>query len=247
MDTTDIRSETGETKEATPAPGPEIPITRDARGRFVAGAPSGNPRGRPVESHEMKALARDRTAEAIKRLTFWLRSDDPAASVAAAKELLNRGYGRPEQSIAVDATIGPGRTYPAFTDMDETEASRVYQEMLQVGKKGGPASITLLPPTKTPEQRAAERYGELMGVQVDEGRKVIAAPTLARPVCAVPAQPQPIAAMPATDSTRDVREKVFTAPNPSPVAVDPDDPSVVAVVNKEDEILRYQRPPYIVT
>lgn len=54
---------------------------------------SGNPGGRPKESHEVKELARQWTTTAIERLAYWLRSDNAKASVAAAQTLLDRGYG----------------------------------------------------------------------------------------------------------------------------------------------------------
>jgi hypothetical protein len=44
------------------------------------------------------------TARAITRLAEILDGDDPAAAVAAARELLDRAYGRPPQSLAFDTT-----------------------------------------------------------------------------------------------------------------------------------------------
>lgn len=60
---------------------------------------SGNPGGRPKENPELKELAREFTAEAVKRLAFWLRSDNARASVSAAGILLDRGWGKPDQKI----------------------------------------------------------------------------------------------------------------------------------------------------
>lgn len=130
----DIPAVTGENDEQSPAVAPEPPSARDRRGRFQKGAPSGNPKGRPTESHEMKELARDKSKEAIGRLVFWMRSADPTASIAAAKELLSRGYGRPEQGITLDAAIA-NYTQP-FAGAVETvtgpvEAMRAYQEIIQ--------------------------------------------------------------------------------------------------------------------
>lgn len=65
---------------------------------FVKGQ-SGNPSGRPKEDNEVKRLARSHSKAAIRRLAFWLKSDNPKASVAAAMALLDRGYGKAPQAI----------------------------------------------------------------------------------------------------------------------------------------------------
>jgi Family of unknown function (DUF5681) len=70
---------------------------------------SGNPGGRPKEITEVKELARAHTVEALKRLVFWLRSDNAKASVSAAQVLLDRGYGKAPQQIAIDATLREAR------------------------------------------------------------------------------------------------------------------------------------------
>jgi hypothetical protein len=41
--------------------------------------------------------AREYTMEALERLGHWMRSDDSRASIEATKELLYRGWGRPER------------------------------------------------------------------------------------------------------------------------------------------------------
>ena len=68
---------------------------------------SGNPGGRPKEAPEVKALAREHGPEAITKLASWMRSDDPRASVAAAQALLDRGFGKPAQSVGQDPDLGP--------------------------------------------------------------------------------------------------------------------------------------------
>lgn len=66
---------------------------------------SGNPRGRKPEENEVKGLAKSYTAEAIKRLVDWMRSDNPKASVQAASALLDRGHGKPAQQIEIEANV----------------------------------------------------------------------------------------------------------------------------------------------
>ena len=68
---------------------------------FVKGK-SGNPGGRPKQDIDIKELARAHTKEAVKRLAFWLRSNNAKASVSAASALLDRGYGKPHQESTVN-------------------------------------------------------------------------------------------------------------------------------------------------
>lgn len=68
---------------------------------------SGNPEGRRKKTEgerEVEVLARAHGPEAIKRLAFWMGSDDARASVAASQALLNRAYGMPKQAHDVNQT-----------------------------------------------------------------------------------------------------------------------------------------------
>lgn len=67
---------------------------------------SGNPGGRPKENDELKALAREYTAEAIERIAFWMRTEEARTSLAAAMALLDRGYGKPTQATEVSGPDG---------------------------------------------------------------------------------------------------------------------------------------------
>ena len=60
---------------------------------------SGNPSGRPKENPELKELARTYTTEAVERLVFWMRSNDPKASVTASLSILERGHGKAPQEL----------------------------------------------------------------------------------------------------------------------------------------------------
>lgn len=70
-------------------------------GKFLKGR-SGNPGGRPKEIADVKALAREHGPAAVNRLVGWMESDNAKASVSAAQALLDRGYGKPAQTIAGD-------------------------------------------------------------------------------------------------------------------------------------------------
>lgn len=78
------------------------------RGRPFPKGSSGNPKGRPKEHEDVKLAARTYTRESIERLAFWMRSDDPRASVMAADKLLDRGWGRPTQDLKLQGELLPG-------------------------------------------------------------------------------------------------------------------------------------------
>ena len=63
---------------------------------------SGNPGGRPRVVGEVQALARELTAEAVQTLRDIMRDKKAphAARGYAANSILDRGYGRPSQTIS---------------------------------------------------------------------------------------------------------------------------------------------------
>jgi hypothetical protein len=77
------------------------------------GLPSLNPKGRPpvklhMQSEEVQALARSYGREAIDTLAGLMRSSESEAiRGAAARDLLDRGWGKPKQSVEVEA--GPSQ------------------------------------------------------------------------------------------------------------------------------------------
>lgn len=73
---------------------------RDNGGKWVKGQ-SGNKSGRPKVVGELRDLAREHTEDAVKTLVKICNDEDapPAARTAAAVALLDRGHGRPAQSI----------------------------------------------------------------------------------------------------------------------------------------------------
>lgn len=66
---------------------------------------SGNPGGRPRTPHDLPALCREHTAEAVLKLVEIMRADDHGRALSAVQQLLDRGWGRPVTPI-VDETEG---------------------------------------------------------------------------------------------------------------------------------------------
>jgi hypothetical protein len=75
---------------------------------FVKGQ-SGNPGGRPKAIVEVVELARQNAPDAINTLATICRDKNapPAARVSAATAILDRGFGKPHQSIHHSGEISP--------------------------------------------------------------------------------------------------------------------------------------------
>jgi hypothetical protein len=71
---------------------------RDPNGRLVPGTASLNPGGRPKVVAKIQELARQHTETAIARIVELASSADERIALAAATELLDRGFGRPVQA-----------------------------------------------------------------------------------------------------------------------------------------------------
>jgi hypothetical protein len=79
-------------------------------GKFVKGQ-SGNPGGRPKIIASIRELAQGQTVRSIHVLVA-IRDDERAphaARIAAARELLDRAYGKPTQPIGGDCELEPVR------------------------------------------------------------------------------------------------------------------------------------------
>jgi hypothetical protein len=79
---------------------------------------SGNPGGRPKVVGEVQALARQHSSEAIETLRQIMRDKKapPAARGYAANSLLDRGYGKPSQTIT--STGGKDRALDQMSDAE---------------------------------------------------------------------------------------------------------------------------------
>lgn len=88
------------TPESRAITGDDTCESRASTGRFVPGV-SGNPGGRPKDEHRIAELARSHGPAALERLVQLKDSKDERVALSACVALLDRGYGKPAQAIAV--------------------------------------------------------------------------------------------------------------------------------------------------
>ena len=103
---------------------------RDNRGRFLPGV-SGNPGGRPLSDESRRAIgrARELALEAVERL--WALATDDEIPAATRKDclvaLLDRGLGRPRQTLHVDAP-GMSRAEEMLDELTDEELRALARE-----------------------------------------------------------------------------------------------------------------------
>ena len=85
---------------------------RTGNGRFQKGE-SGNPGGRPKLPADIREAFKAKAPQALEVLTRCLQSGDDRVAMMAAQAILDRGYGKPTQSIDANLTEdgGPVRHY----------------------------------------------------------------------------------------------------------------------------------------
>jgi hypothetical protein len=93
---------------------------------------SGNPGGRPKVLADVQELARQQAPSAIVELArLALKAKSETARIAAIRELLDRGYGRPRQAMEVAAPAGDPLD-PLLLLMEEIDAisrKRTYKQV----------------------------------------------------------------------------------------------------------------------
>jgi hypothetical protein len=104
-------------------------VNATARGRPFQPGVSGNPGGRPRSFGTLRLLARAHAAEAIAELArLAVHAKSETARVAAIRELLDRGYGKPTQFLAADDDVVPANL----------SAAEIRAEMLAVFQRAFP-------------------------------------------------------------------------------------------------------------
>lgn len=107
---------TAQTGDAPERADERAPTVRDKSGRFVKGAPSPNPGGRPKVADDLVELARGATAETFEFLLSVMRN--PKASrrdrVRCAEVVLAYGHGKPTQALTVSGKNGEPLSAPQF-------------------------------------------------------------------------------------------------------------------------------------
>jgi HEAT repeat protein len=87
---------------------------------------SGNPGGRPRMAVDVRELARAHTKAALATLVDCMKNEDGAVRVAAARVILDRGWGRPIQSIEADVKMSaqPNAIASTLTKQEKIAALR---------------------------------------------------------------------------------------------------------------------------
>jgi hypothetical protein len=118
-----------------------------ARGRPFQPGVSGNPGGRPRSLGTLRLLARAHAAEAIAELArLAVHAKSETARVAAIRELLDRGYGKPTQFLAADDDVVP----------ENLSAAELRAEMVALFQRTFP-EYRLLKVIPAPDERPRRR------------------------------------------------------------------------------------------
>lgn len=79
------------------------PRTRDSKGKWLKGAPSPNPSGRPATPADVQKFWDEHTIEAAEKVVEVMRTGEVQDQLRAAMHVLDRRFGRPAQALDVTA------------------------------------------------------------------------------------------------------------------------------------------------
>jgi hypothetical protein len=119
---------------------------RDEHGRFLAGAPSANPSGRPALDPALKARPQELTPRAIERLAQAVEGDDAKLAVQAANSIPDRALGRPAQAVDVRAEeVDVGQAHlAALIDAAKRRAAQRERERTEASANADTAGTALV-------------------------------------------------------------------------------------------------------
>jgi hypothetical protein len=112
-----------------------VPRRKPGNPAWHKGMRSANPTGRPKTVHEVVMLARQHAPAAIRKLyEIMTTANDPATQLAATTALLDRGFGKPFQAVAIselppidvniDASMDPVMAAAAWARMIGSDTPR---------------------------------------------------------------------------------------------------------------------------
>jgi hypothetical protein len=101
--------------------------------RFQKGT-SGNPGGRPKENATLRELALRYTEEAVLTVAAIMQDKKAASNsrLAAANIILDRGHGKPHQTVANSTHISGGLTHENWIDKLDAEEVRARAAKLGI-------------------------------------------------------------------------------------------------------------------
>lgn len=95
---------------------PKSTVKREPGGRFAPGV-SPNPGGRPRVVAKVRELAQQQGETAFQKVVDLMQSNDERIALAAAREILDRAYGKPEQAHKLEGD-GAGPTVVVIKKVD---------------------------------------------------------------------------------------------------------------------------------
>jgi len=105
-------------------------MNRTGKGGFVKGE-SGNPGGRPRTIASLTIESRRHAFDAIRTLARITKSGrSEAARIAAAVALLDRGFGRPSQSVEMNLTAD--MVSKRISELSDNELTMLEQRMIML-------------------------------------------------------------------------------------------------------------------
>jgi hypothetical protein len=109
---------------------------------------SANPGGRPKALQAVEDAARSHTADALATLARICKDSNapPAAQVAAANALLDRGWGRPKQAIEASGTLTLEQLILACVERGGGAQATASSAVLYAEPRGPSGDFGLSPP-----------------------------------------------------------------------------------------------------